>query len=82
MIKNNNEKNFDITIVGGGLTGKLMAYIIIKSNVVPKKRLCWINTENQSNIDKRVSFMNYNNFLKLENKFECNFLKKNFIKIR
>ena len=26
MTKNKNEKNYDITIVGGGLTGKLMAF--------------------------------------------------------
>ena len=37
MIKNKNEKNYHITIVGGGLTGKLMASILVNSKIIPKK---------------------------------------------
>ena len=81
MTKNNNEENYDITIVGGGLTGKLMASILVNSNIIPEKNLCWINTDSKSSIDKRVSFINYNNFLKLKKSCKCNFLKKKFIKI-
>ena len=81
MIKNKNEENYDVTIVGGGLTGKLMASILVNSNIISKKKLCWINTDNKSSIDKRVSFINYNNFLKLKKNYGCNFLKKNHIKI-
>ena len=65
MTKNKNEENYDITIVGGGLTGKLMATILVNSNIIPKKNLCWINTDNESIIDKRVSFINYNNLIRV-----------------
>ena len=81
MIKNKNEKKYDITIIGGGLTGKLMASILVNSKIIPKKKLCWINTEKKSSIDKRVSFINYNNFLKLKKDNECNLYKKNYVKI-
>ena len=81
MIKNKNEENYDVTIVGGGLTGKLMASILVNSNIIPEKKLCWINTDSKSSTDKRVSFINYNNFLKLKKSHGCNFLKKNHIKI-
>ena len=69
MIKNKNEENYDVTIVGGGLTGKLMASILVNSKIIPEKKLCWINTDSKSSIDKRVSFINYNNFLKLKNSY-------------
>ena len=36
MIKNKNEKNYDITIVGGGLAGKLMASILINCGAFEK----------------------------------------------
>ncbi len=81
MIKNKNEENYDVTIVGGGLTGKLMASILVNSNIIAKKKLCWIDTDNKSSIDKRVSFINYNNFLKLKKNYGCNFLNKNYMKI-
>ncbi len=81
MTKNKNKENYDITIVGGGLTGKLMATILVNSDIIPKKNLCWINTDNKSSIDKRVSFLNYNNFIKLKKSCGCDFLKKHHIKI-
>ncbi len=81
MIKNKNEENYDVTIVGGGLTGKLMASILVNSNIILEKKLCWINTDNESSIDKRVSFINYNNFFKLKKSCGCNFLEKNHIEI-
>ena len=81
MIKFKNQKSYDVTIVGGGLTGKLMASILVNSKIIPKKKLCWINTENKSSKDERVSFINYNNFLKLKNNYKCNFLKRNYVKI-
>ena len=43
MTKNKNEENYDITIVGGGLTGKLMVSILVNSNIISEKNLCWIN---------------------------------------
>ena len=33
MKKNGNEKKFDVTVIGGGLTGKLMISILIKSGI-------------------------------------------------
>ncbi len=81
MNKTKNEKNYDIAIVGGGLTGKLMVSILVNSGIIAKKRLCWINTENKLSKDRRVSFINYKNFLKLKNDYEINLLKKNYITI-
>ena len=81
MNKTKNEKNYDIAIVGGGLTGKLMVSILVNSGIVAKKSLCWINTENKLSKDRRVSFINYKNFLKLKNDYEINLLKKNYITI-
>ena len=63
MNKNQNEKQYDVTVIGGGLTGKLMIYLLIESGFFDKNRLCWINTEQKNNEDKRVSFINYKNFL-------------------
>ena len=45
MKKNENEKQYDVTVIGGGLTGKLMISILIKSGIFEKSKLCWINTE-------------------------------------
>ena len=81
MNKTRNEKNFDVAIVGGGLTGQLMASILVNSCIISKKRLCWINTEGKLSKDKRVSFINHKNFLKLKNDHEINFLKKNYMTI-
>ena len=81
MTKNKNEKLYDIAIVGGGLTGKLMASILVNSGIVPKNKLCWINNENKLSKDRRVSFINYKNFLKLTNDYKFNFLEKNYLTI-
>ena len=79
MNKSRNEKNYDVAIVGGGLTGKLMASILVNSGIIQKKRLCWINTESNLSKDRRVSFINYKNFLKLKNDYGFNFLRKNYL---
>jgi len=81
MNKTRNEKKFDVAIVGGGLTGQLMASILVNSCIISKRRLCWINTESKLSKDKRVSFINHKNFLKLKNDHEINFLKKNYMTI-
>ena len=65
MNKYKNNKHFDVAIVGGGLSGKLMTAILVNSGIIQKKRLCWINTESNLSKDRRVSFINYKNFLKL-----------------
>ena len=76
-----NKKQYDVTVVGGGLTGKLMISILVKSGIFEKKKLCWINTEHEVSEDKRVSFINYKNFFKLENYYGINFFPKDYIKI-
>ena len=81
MTKIKNEKLYDIAIVGGGLTGKLMASILVNSGIIQKNKLCWINNENKLSKDKRVSFINNKNFLKLKNDYKFNFLKKNYLTI-
>jgi len=81
MIKNKNEKHYDITIVGGGLTGILMASILVNSGIVPENKLCWVNTESNLSADRRVSFINYKNFLKLRKDYNFNFLKKDYLTI-
>ena len=74
----NNSKNrhFQITVIGGGLTGSLMTYILIKSKIVSKKDLCWINPNKSIKDDKRVSFYNYTNFQNLTQFGLSSFLKK------
>ena len=52
MKQNENEKKYDVTVVGGGLTGKLMISILIKSGIFKKNKLCWINTEKENSKDK------------------------------
>ena len=67
MRKNEYTKRYDITIVGGGLTGKLMLSLLQNCNIFDQNKLCWINTDNENNKDVRVSFINYQNFIKLQN---------------
>ena len=81
MKKNKKEKNYDVTVVGGGLAGKLMISILIKSNIFNKKKLCWINTEKKISEDQRVSFINNKNFFKLENDYGINFSTNDYLKI-
>ena len=81
MEKNKNEKQYDITVVGGGLAGKLMVSILMKSCIFKKNKLCWINPEKKISKDKRVSFINYKNFFKLENDYGIKFSNNDFLKI-
>ncbi len=81
MRKIKKDKKFDITVVGGGLTGTLMVSILINSGIVEKNKLCWINTDRKISTDKRVSFINYKNFLKLENNYGINLSNQKFINI-
>lgn len=81
MEKNENTKRYDVTVVGGGLTGKLMVAILIKSGIFDKNKLCWINTEKKISEDKRVSFINSKNFFKLENYYGLNFSINDYLKI-
>ena len=76
-----NKKQYDVTVVGGGLTGKLMISILVKSGIFEKQKLCWINTEKKFSEDKRVSFINYKNFFKLKNDYDINFFLKDYLKI-
>ena len=62
ITKSSPTKDFQITVVGGGLTGSLMVYILIKSNIISKNRLCWIKPEKNIIFDNRVSFYNIKNF--------------------
>jgi 2-polyprenyl-6-methoxyphenol hydroxylase-like FAD-dependent oxidoreductase len=66
MRKNEYTKNYDITIVGGGLAGKLMLSLLINCGAFDENKLCWINKDNENFKDVRVSFINYKNFLKLK----------------
>ena len=81
MKKNKNHTQYDITVIGGGLTGKLMISILIKSGFFKKNKLCWINTEKENNEDQRVSFINNKNFSKLKNFYGIKFFRKDYIKI-
>ena len=82
MKKNGNEKQYDVTVIGGGLTGKLMISILIKSGIFEKNKLCWINTEEKISKDKRVSFINYKNFFKLNKCYGIKFSTSNSLKIK
>ena len=62
ITKNSLTKDFQITVVGGGLTGSLMVYILIKSNIISKNSLCWVKPEKNIIFDNRVSFYNLKNF--------------------
>ena len=48
MLKNEYLKNYDITIVGGGLTGKLMLSMLTNCSLFNENKLCWINTDNEN----------------------------------
>ena len=76
MKKNEYRKNYDITIVGGGLAGKLMLSMLINCGVFDKSKLCWINTDNKNFKDVRASFINYKNFLKLKKALDLIFPQK------
>ena len=78
MIKKESTKNFDLTIVGGGLTGKLMLSVIANSGEFYKNKLCWINTDNENYKDVRVSFINYKNFIKLKNNFQFDICARDY----
>ena len=78
MLKNELKKNYDITIVGGGLTGKLMVAMLTNCNLFDENKLCWINTDNKNFKDLRVSFINYNNFLKLKKSIRLDISSKDY----
>ena len=78
MIKKESTKNFDLTIVGGGLTGKLMLSVIANSGEFYENKLCWINTDNENYKDVRVSFINYKNFIKLKNNFQFDICARDY----
>ena len=78
MRKNEYSQNYDITIVGGGLAGKLMLAVLINCGLFDENKLCWINTDNQNYKDVRVSFINYKNFIKLKRKIQFNISSKDY----
>ena len=78
MKENEYTKNYDITVVGGGLTGKLMLSLLINCGVFNENKLCWINTEDENFKDLRVSFINYKNFLKLKKNIQFDISSKNY----
>ena len=55
MIKNEYKRKYDITIIGGGLTGKLMLSLLQNCNIFDKNELCWINTDNEKSKDIRTN---------------------------
>ena len=65
LSNNVQKRHFQITVVGSGLTGSLMIYILIKSKIVSKENLCWVNPNTKISNDNRVSFYNYKNFQSL-----------------
>ncbi len=75
------KKRYDVAVIGGGLTGKLMISILIKSGIFEENKLCWINTDKKISEDKRVSFINYKNFFKLKNYCGISFLTNDYLKI-
>ena len=78
MRKNEYTKNYDITIVGGGLTGKLMLSLLINCGVFNENKLCWINKDNENFKDVRVSFINYKNFLQLKKNIRFDVCSKDY----
>ncbi len=76
------DKSYTITIVGGGLTGQLMASLLLKSNFIDPEKLCWINLNKEESIDTRVSFLNANNFFQLKHNFKYHFKDKDFLNIK
>ncbi len=85
--KSKNSKHFDLVVVGGGLTGLLMVYILLKSQIVTKNQLCWINPDENIANDDRVSFYNAKNinelktFNLLNDLSDCNFNEVNEIQV-
>ena len=75
------EKFYTITVIGGGLTGELMVSLLLKSNLINPKKLCWINLNKKKSKDARVSFLNTNNFFQLKNGFKYHFNKSDFLNI-
>ena len=78
MKKNRYTKKYDITIIGGGLTGKLMLSLLQNCKIFDENKLCWINIDNQNYKDVRVSFINYKNFIKLKKNIQLNIFSKDF----
>lgn len=76
------EKFYTITVVGGGLTGQLMISLLLKSNLINPKELCWINLNKGQFIDTRVSFLNTNNFFQLKYNFKYHFDDNDFLNIK
>ena len=81
MVKNECTNNYDITIVGGGLTGKLMLSVLTNCDLFKENKLCWINTDDKNYKDTRVSFINYKNFIKLKNNFRFDICSKDYSSI-
>ena len=77
-----NDKFYNITVIGGGLTGKLMISLLLKRNNIDSKKLCWINLNKKKFIDTRVSFLNIKNFFKLKHKFKYHFNDSDFLNIK
>ena len=71
-------KFYTITVVGGGLTGKLMVAMLTNCNLFDENKLCWINTDNQNFEDVRVSFINYRNFIKLKKRIRFDISSKDY----
>ena len=76
------EKFYTITVVGGGLTGQLMISLLLKSNFINPKELCWINLNKEKFTDTRVSFLNTNNFSQLKHNFKYHFNDNDFLNIK
>ncbi len=81
MKTKNTEKIYNITVVGGGLTGQLLTSILIRNSLVKKENLCWINPDKEKSEDHRVSFINSTNFYYLNNKIGCKFSSREYINI-
>ena len=81
MKTKNTEKIYNITVVGGGLTGQLLTSILIKNNLANTEDLCWINPDKKTVQDYRVSFINSKNFYYLNNKLGCKFSSREYINI-
>ena len=78
MRENVSTKNYDITIVGGGLTGKLMLSLLQNCNIFDGNKLCWIDAGHKKFKDVRVSFLNYKNFIQLQNSSQFDVCAKDY----
>ena len=63
---------FDIIVVGGGLTGSLMIYLLMCNKKLSKSKICWIKLKDKNLTDDRVSFYNSSNLEKLSKIVEDN----------